>query len=477
MKTTTLPPYSTATRPMIFIAAGLLAIGVNNTATAATYGMQLLSASGGGSLMNDAGDIVGNISKVSSCFPTYPSCLTESTLVVWPKGKGKPIPLPAPTDYSSISVSGINSAGWIAGSASIAQVGFGPQPVAWEPTPTGYTLHTIGLLPGNTIARVAGIDDANRVVGYSTEPAIGPPNAAPFVWDPVGGLKDLTTLGFPNEIPLAISPNGTVALLGSWYQLDTPNTVTPNTLPPKGFSPEASAQINDTGDQARFVITNGSQNIAYFYRYVAATGEWQLLSPFGTGHLSRYGIGAINNNSDILGTVGSSGIIAAGPDGLGESLSAKLSPAYDATPIYSASSLNNKGHILASAGIGKAARGVRLFPVEPCSKACIRVASLQMVAKPVSTCRMTNDVTSTLTITDETGKRLPGVTLKGRFMDEYWMDKHVSGVSNANGVVKLNHKGRGCVGAVSFFVDSAKSTGRTLDLSQGILTKWIIPPR
>ena len=425
--------------------------------------------------MNDAGDIVGVIQTPGRCFP-YPSCWVNNTVVVWPAGQQRAIPLPAPEGQPFIAVSGLNAAGWLAGTVSSGLVDFAPQPVAWEPSESGYTLHAIGLLPGNTIARVAGIDDLNRVVGYSTDSTIAPLNAAPFVWDPVGGLRNLTASGFPNEIPLALSPHGAVALLKGWYRLDEPGVVTPNAPPPAGFTPEASAKINDAGDQARFLITTGSQNIAYFYRHVSASGEWQQLSALGSGRLSRYGIGSINDASDITGTIASPGVIAAGPEGLSTSLAAQLSPAYGGMPITSAKSLNKKGHILASAELGgHSLRLVRLFPIKPCTASCLRVANLQLVAKRVTECRASNQVSVTLTVTDEAGKRQPGVQLRGRFLDGYWLDKRVSGATDTRGVVRFTHTGRACVGAITFFVDQASAKGRVFDRSQGILVKSIIP--
>lgn len=425
--------------------------------------------------MNDAGDIVGIIQTPGPCFP-YPSCQVKNTVVAWPAGKQKSVPLPAPEGQPFIAVSGMNAAGWLAGTVSNHLVDFAPQPVAWEPSEGGYALHTIGLLPGNTIARVAGIDDRNRVVGYSTESTIAPANAAPFVWDPIGGLRNLTALGFPNEIPLALSLHGTVALSGSWYRLDTPGVVTPNAPPPKGFTPEASAEINDAGDQARFLITGGSQNIAYFYRYVSATGEWQQLSALGSGRLSRYGIGSINNISDITGTVAGSGVIAAGPDGLSASLAAQLSPAYAGMPITSANSLNKKGHILAAAELGAhSQRLVRVFPIKPCTASCLRVATMQLVARRVTSCRASSQVSVAITVTDEAGKRQPGVQLRGRFLDGYWLDQRVSGITNTRGVVRFTHTGPACVGDITFFVDHAGAKGRVFDRSEGILVKSIIP--
>ncbi len=450
--------------------------GFSHPAAAVTYGIKFVAARGVG-IMNDAGTIAGTNVTLGDCFPTYPSCYSKNTTVVWPASGASPIPLPATAALPFLTISGINSAGWIAGTASVFSGDFKPQAVVWKPGATGYTEQELGLLPGNTIAKVAGIDNQNRIVGYNTITDINPSNAAPFLWDPIGGLSDLTDQGFPNEIPLDISPNGTVALLNQWFQLDVPGVVNQNTVTPKGFvGAEATAAINDTGDQARFLITGGSSNVAYFFRYHAATRQWQQLSPAGSGRLSPYDIGSINNKGAITGTVLGGGVIAAGPNGLAQSLTTKLSPAYSGVGVTYAGSLNAKGHIIARANFGRSnGRLVKLIPIKPCTAACIRVATLQMTAKSVSKCSVKNNVSTVLTATDEAGNPLSGVVIKGRFLDEYWLDKQVSATTDSTGTARFSHIGPGCVGAISFFVDNAQKTGRVFDQTQGKLTNFVIP--
>ena len=458
-------------------AASLLIGGFSITASAATtYAMKFVAALGGG-IMNDAGTIVGTNVTLGACFPTYPSCLSKNTTVVWPTAGANPIPLPAPAGLPFLAISGINSTGWIAGTASVFSADFKPQAVVWLPGEGGYSLQQLGLLPGNTIAKVAGIDDKNRVVGYNTTTDIYPPNAAPFLWSNTGGLVNLTDQGFPNEIPLDISPNGTVALLNKWFQLDIPGVVKANAITPQGFAgAEASAAINNTGDQARFLITSGSSNLAYFFRYHAATGQWQQLNPAGTGRLSPYGIGSINNKGGITGTVLGGGVLAAGPNGPAQSLTAKLSAAYSGVGVTSASSLNAKGNILARVGFGRSGgRLVQLMPVKPCTASCVRIATLKMTAQSVTTCSSKNNVTTVLTVTDEIGNPIPGVIVKGRFLDEYWLDEKVSAITNTTGTARFVHKGPACVGAISFFVDNAIKAGRVFDQNQGVLTGFVIP--
>ena len=98
---------------------------------------------------------------------------------------------------------------------------------------------------------------------------------------------------------------------------------------PAGFTnAEAGGQINDAGDQARFLITGGSQNVAYLFRYIASTTLWQQLHPAGTGRLASYGTGSIDNRRNVTGTVLSTGVFAPGPTGFAQSLTDLLSPAY-----------------------------------------------------------------------------------------------------------------------------------------------------
>ena len=98
--------------------------------------------------------------------------------------------------------------------------------------------------------------------------------------------------------------------------------------------------------------------------------------------------------------------------------------------MTSAGGRNASGAILAKVLLGRSAgRLARLVPVTACTTSCVRVASLQMTAKPVSTCQSANDVTAVLTATDETGKRLAGVSLTGRFLDDYWLNQTVTGTT------------------------------------------------
>ena len=60
--------------------------------------------------------------------------------------------------------------------------------------------------------------------------------------------------------------------------------------------------------------TNAIENLVYPFRY-SHTGSWQQIGFTGTGHLSSYGVGSINDARDITAIVQSTGQIAAGPNG------------------------------------------------------------------------------------------------------------------------------------------------------------------
>ena len=51
--------------------------------------------------------------------------------------------------------------------------------------------------------------------------------------------------------------------------------------------------INDAGDQAHFLVSTSTQNLVYPFR-LSNGGNWQQLSTFGTGRLSRFAMGSIS---------------------------------------------------------------------------------------------------------------------------------------------------------------------------------------
>jgi hypothetical protein len=398
-------------------------------------------------------------------------------------------PLPRLPGFPTVTPVGINASGWVAGYAG-DPFGTGARAVVWKRIGTTYTAIDLGVLPGTSSSWAAGIDDRGRAIGWSTTGGAIPAATAPFVWTEAGGLVDLTAQGFPNDMPLAVSPGGTVATAEFWYRLDDPASVTPLAPPPDGFRGPGNfpAAINDAGDQARFLVSTSAQHLHYLFRY-HHEGEWQLIWPGPAGRLAPHGLGGINNAADITATVGGVGLVAHGPDGVAEPLERRLSPAYGGgtfrgpglTLVTRGDDINEAGEILAEVIIGASPRLVRLLPAEPCTSGCMRVTSIQMTGRmfgfPRGQCTpsASNRVTATVTVTTPMGVGLSGATVHARFLDDYYLDHPVTGTTGRNGTVRFTHVGPACVGTIALLVDDVTRPGRRLDFTTGELTDDVVP--
>jgi hypothetical protein len=267
-----------------------------------------------------------------------------------------------------------------------------------------------------------------------------------------------------------------VATVGHWYHLGDLGSVITLTPPPRDFLLENSTVgINDAGDQARFLVNTGAENLIYPFRY--HDGTWQQIGFVGTGGSSAAGVGSINDAQDITATVQSTGQIAAGPSGLLQGLAALVSPAYAGSALTSVGPMNESGQILARMIIGQSGRLVKLVPGQPCISNCIQVTNIQMQAKTPGFCDQGSvQAKAKLTVKSEAGVPLSGVRVTGHFFDDYWLDETVVGQTNANGQVMFKHVGPPCIGAIAFLVTNAEARpARTFDRTQGILTNYIIP--
>lgn len=441
------------------------------------YVADFVSPAATGSAMNNAGDVAGTSYRDPGCGPF---CLPVQDTVVW-RG-GVRIVLPTVPGLLGIYVQSINAQGWVAGFAGFP--GTTTHAVVWKPNGNTYDAIDLGNLPGKTISTAVGIDDLGRVVGWSTTQFF-PPSGAPFLWTEAGGMVDLTSMGFPADMPIAISPGGTVGTAGSWYGLDDPASVVLLPPAPRGFVIGADGfKINDAGDQGRFLITTSGENLLYLFRFHhEGVGTWQQISSVPTGHLTTAGVGSINDAGDISATVAGTGMVAYGPDGMAQSLALSLSPAYKGAALTSSGPMNKSGKILARVLIGNSSRLMRLVPAVGCTAGCIRANQMQIVGKFIEdpkdpghcTLDAKNRVQVKLQVTNEAGGKLSGVSVKGRFLDDYWMNKPVSGTTDLQGVVVFSHEGLACVGAVAFLVDNAKKGTQVLDRTTGILTGSVIP--
>jgi hypothetical protein len=458
----------------LVLAAPAIPAASSQAAAQTLYAPDFVSAAAFGAAMNDVGDIVGTSYLDTGCGPF---CLPPLETVVWKAGVRTV--LPAVPRFTGISVTGINNSGWICGSAG--PFGF-TDAVVWKPNGTTYTAIDLGVLPGTAHSVAIGIDDSNRVVGYAiTTSGL----QTPFVWTEAGGMVDLSAQGFPAEIPLGISRSGLVATIGFWYRLGDPASVTAVATPPSGLLLQNSTvAINDAGDQARFLVAVSGENLVYPFRY-HHEGTWQQLSTIGTGHLSSYGIGSINAAQDITLTALSTAMIAYGPDGLAQSFTGLLSSAYNGT-VTAGGPLNASGQILAQVMVGLEPRLMRLSPASACSSSCMKVNTLVLKTKfhqdPGDPGHCTSGNTkeynlarATVTVTSETGARLAGVLVNGRFMDEYWTNSTVSGTTNSKGAVQFTFKGPCGIGAETFMIENLTLSPLTFDKTVGVLSGYQIP--
>ena len=470
-KITSLAAFVAIVFPLVGPAAVLAADPVGSEpnspeAIASVYVVDLVATAAFGAAMNDAGDVTGNSYPDPGCGS---SCLPPLEPVVW-KG-GERIVLPNVPGLSGVTTSDINNLGWISGFGGL--LGFG-HAAAWKPNGSTYTPIDMGLLPGTTSSNAIGIDDNNRAVGYASTSS---GSNTPFMWTEAGGMVNLITQGFPGETPLGISPGGTVATIAHWYHLGDPGSVIALTSPPGGFLLENSTVgINDAGDQARFLVNTGPENLDYPFRYHG--GTWQQIGFAGTGHLST-GRGRFDQRCPGHHGHGSvDGQIAAGPDGLLQGLAALVSPAYAGSALTTVGTMNASGQILARMIIGQSGqRLVKLVPAQPCTSNCVQVTNIQMKGKGPAFCDQGSaQAQAKLIVKNEAGVPLSGVRVTGHFFDDYWLDETVVGQTNASGQVTFKHVGPPCVGAIAFLVTNAEARpARTFDRTKGILTNYVIP--
>ncbi|MGB7905324.1 MAG: PKD domain-containing protein [Steroidobacteraceae bacterium] len=473
------------------IGAALLGLSLMVTANAAIsgevsqvapmYALDFVGTAATGYGLNDAGDVVGKSYTDPGCGPF---CLPPEEIVVWRGGNRTVLPLVPGFSSSYQYPFYINNQGLIGGEVGI--IGSTTHAAVWTPNGTGYTAQDLGVLPGMSSADVAGIDDEGRMVGWTTLGGAIPSAAAPFMWSQSTGMVDLKAYGYPNERPAAISPGGKVVTWNFWYQLGNPSSAVSLPAPPRGFVGAGSngSAINDAGDQAHFLVSTSTQNLVYPFR-LSNGGAWQMISSFGTGHLSRSGMGSINSAQDVTFTAGSTGMVAAGPAGVGQPLAALVSPAYAGSTVGVGGPMNASGQILAQVMIGRSQRLMKMTPVTACAANCLVSSSLvmtgQFVQDPKSpgSCyqggTMYNLSSAKVTVTSETGAALGNVQVSGRFLDDYWTNHPVTGTTNASGIVSWTYKGPCGVGAVAFLVENASLGTRNFDRTRGTLASYVIP--
>ena len=469
-------PSSPSTQPSAVILAAAILAATAWAASASVpsmYVVDFLAPASWGTDINEQGVVVGERSIDTGCDP---SCVEVPTEVgVWSGDTFAALPtLP---QWIYIDVRGISAGGWVAGTASWSG---DIRAIVWKPNGTGgYEIIELGDLPDTDYSEAVGIDDSDRVVGYSYR--LSPTRYKGFVWSETEGLVDVVEHGFPDYVPLAVSSGGTVAYLWGWYQLDVPGVAYENTAPPSGFSgPGFYVAINDAGDQLRLLGPSSGESIYYPFRYYN-TGEWQFLET--GGHDLSPDIGSVTSDIDISVSLLHSGLIAPGPAQPAESLTDRLSPAYGDATAYEAGAMTENGQMVARLNIGLAPRLVRLVPAEPCAGSCLEVESLELLAQfvedPNDPGRCT-DVAYThavvdVRVVDENGDPVEQVNVAGRFLTVYRLDRAVEQMTDSDGRAHFEYQGAACTGAMTFLVTQALKPGYHFDRTVGTLQRWMIP--
>ena len=445
------------------------------------YAPDFVAPAATGNDLNDAGDVIGKSRADPGCGPF---CLPPEDSVLWKGGERLVLPTVPGADANSQYPMYINNAGLIAGMAGVP--GSATRAAVWLPQDGGYSARDLGVFPGTSSVDVGGLDEQGRLVGWATLGGAIPSIALPFMWTQAAGMVDLHALGYPNERPVAMSPGGKIVTWGSWYQLGEPGSARALPPPPLGFVGAGSngSAINDDGDQAHFLVTTGSQNLVVPFR-LSVGGAWQQLTNAGTGHLSRARMGSISAGQDVSFTAVGTGMLAPGPAGVGQPLAARMSPAYPGASVTDAGPMNAAGQVLAQVMIGRSQRLVKLTPMTACASNCLVSSSLAVTAHFVQdtalpgSCvqggKMHNLATAAVTITGESGAPLANVQVSGRFLDDYWTNQPVTGMTDASGLVRWSYKGPCGVGAIAFLVEGASLEGRTLDRTRGTLTGYAAP--
>jgi len=453
----------------------IVGAGVAGAAQAETYALDFIATASSGHVMNRAGTVVAGTTTLAptcaGCSPTY------SVPSIWVNGKRSTVAIPAGASYLQFAGAAVD--GWVAGTAmrfdSTGGAGY-----VWVPRAdgSGVDATAIGTLNGLQDAMPAGIDDQHRVFGLARTWMQAQDS---FVWNPAGGISSLSAAGYPSDPPVAVSPAATIATATLTYRYGNLNSVTVVAQPPSGYYGTSSTQtgaINDAGMRASMLLATTSQNYRYLARYTDASG-WQVLSGAVSGSVP-YGVGGVNPDGSLTATLTSTGYRAAGPSGGIQTLSSQISPAYGTVSVGNGGDLADNGAILAQASIGQSLRMVKLTPVSACSgSSCMTVSALTMTGRMKGTsctATATNSVTAKVTVTDPaTGLVVSGATVRGRFLDDYYLDKPVALATNSSGVASFSTTTAACTGAIAFLVDGVDKSGRTLDRTRGKLAAYVIP--
>ena len=448
---------------------------------AQTYAVDYIATASSATVMDRTGRVVVGTTNLAppcaACPPIF------GVPAIWVEGRRQLLTIPDGAAY--LSFAGVNANGWIAGTAMRLDATGGAGYV-WMPRAdgSGHDATPIGQLAPYADAIPAGIDDGNRVIGLARTWFVA---QDPFTWTAAEGIQSLTAMGYPADEPVAVSPGGTVATRTLTYRFGDTGSASAVAPPPAGFYGNTSTltgAVNDDGMRASFLLsTSGtSQGYRYLARYSDA-GGWQVLAGPAASSVP-YGVGGVHGNGTITGHILSSGLIAFGPNGPAQSLTSFLSAAYPEAGVGAPGEMADDGSILAQVLIGRSHRLAKLVPVQPCAENCLRVSAIAMKGRMVSepgqppgqcTPGARNEVSARITVVGGDGQPVAGATVRGRFLDDYYLDQVVTLRTNRRGQALARHSGEACVGAVAFLVDGVTKTGLDLDRTTGQLSAYTIP--
>lgn len=445
-------------------------------ALAQTLAVQLVDPAGSARHANERGDIVGSRFSYPCTVPA--SCAPVTTATVW-SAAGPRYALPGATGTVPVVTNAVGADGTVVG--TLTDGATTATAMVWRLSGGAYTGTALGNL-GLQQSYASGVDDAGRVVGYAITPFV---SIRAFSWTAGGGLVDLTAGGAPADRIAGISPGGRVLGERFIWPIDQPAAAVPLPAATSGwlFSNGFNFEINDGGDLAGFLLTASGQNRYHLHRWQAASNTWQLLDPTGIAPQSGIplGIGRIDAQSTITATIGQ-GVIAQGPGGLPQSVSARVSPAYPPNAVQSLAWRTDGGVFVGNFALGTATRLVKLVPIAPCVGACLRVPTITMTGTVQRRSRSVNCGqpqctvnTATVTVTDAAGNPQANVRVNARFMNSYTLDSALAATTNAAGVATLRKVDYVGMGTVSVFVESASKTGWSLDRGVGKLWAEVIP--
>lgn len=251
-------------------------------AQAPVYTAEYLGSAVNAAAMNPSGQVVGSTSF-------------GQNLRGWMAGPGQPIvPLPLPAGYSSSSANDINDAGVIVGAvAASTSPEFGGVAAVWTPNGSGgYSVATLGMLPGHQRSDARALNNVGDIVGYSVLNSF----RHAVVFTAPGGIQSLDPLGIFD--PQSINDDRVLvdrSFDSKRLDLDT-MVVDPVGVPPGSYAGTESQEINASGQVAGLVIltTSSSCNRAAA-RYTDGPG-WEVFSGCGSGN----GAYDLNDLGDVV---------------------------------------------------------------------------------------------------------------------------------------------------------------------------------